>query len=609
MKSKFPYLTGAGLAAGLFLCAGLATAQTSNSIITFSVDMTGAANFVLGTDQVAVRGSFNGWNEYILTNNPSAANPYVFSGTTTDTADANGGQVFFKFWQSDPSAGNSGWENPVTDGSGNRKAVLPAQSGGQLVLPTMFYNDEGPATNATITFQVDMAQQINIGKFDPNADTVEVQGNAYGWSTGWTLTNNPSIIRTNQLGTVSVLTSNVYVNTFTAPAGESPGQVTWYKYVIQPAGAYEAPAPANVDNTGNRFTYMANETLPIVFFSDAPYAPLATNNVTFQVDMTAQVAGGAFNPASDTVYLAGAFNGWSENNPMTNNPEAANTNLYSTVVTYVDGVGATEPFKYRDPNYESLSASTPQVGGNRYFTMQPGITNITLAPVYFSDTPPGIQTTVTTPTEVTFTVNMTNAVEAGTQYGWDPDSDSVYLNGDFLGWQGWAVPTLMPYQLTNNPVGSSLYSLTLSIPAGNSLLLTYKYGMYNAANPNSYNDLDDEAGFAQNHSRYIRNEGSYTLPVDTFGNQFNEPVAFGQLAVGEPTTGSSPKVPISWLGLPGVQLQTSTNLNGNHWVSHPETDGATWTNGYISNNGFISVTNVPVSGKQLYFRLIRPVQQ
>jgi len=254
--------------------------------------------------------------------------------------------------------------------------------------------------------------------------------------------------------------------------------------------------------------------------------------------------------------------------------------------------------------------------------------------VYFADTPPGILTTVPTATEVTFTINMANAAEYGNPgVTFNPSTDQVYVNGDFLGWPTWNVPTLGGFQLTNNPPGSTYYSLTYQINGGNSLLLTYKYGMNNAANSASYNDLDDEGGFGQNHQRYIRTAGTCTLPVDTFGNQYDEPVATGNLSVGKISGGT---VPITWLGLPGVHLQTSTSLAGNNWVDHPETDGATWSNiGYYSNNvfivvgnagdaegaysnnvvggsigsGFISLTNYPAGSSSMFFRLVRPVVQ
>src|SRR5208337_3620231 len=272
MKSKL-LLKLLGSGGALCLCAGMALAQTSNTVVTFSVDMSFASPFVLGTDQVAVRGSFNGWNTYMLTNNPSASNPYLFSGTTTNTTDVNGTPMAFKFWQSD---GSGVWENPVTGGSGNRLVVLPPTSGASLVLPTMFFSDDGPTTNATITFQVDMTVQLATGAFDTNAgDTVEVQGNFQGWQSGDILMNDPTILRTN--GTT--VTSNVWVGSFTAIDPESPGQIIWYKFVIQPGGHYESPI--QVDGTGNRYGFMAGITNPVVYFSDVAPAPIVTNLVTF----------------------------------------------------------------------------------------------------------------------------------------------------------------------------------------------------------------------------------------------------------------------------------------------------------------------------------------
>ncbi len=610
-KSQFNIL-GRALGAAILVCtAGLASAQTSNTVITFSVDMTGSPNFILGTDNIYVRGTFNGYGEYMLTNNATGANPYLFSGTLTDTADANGGQAQYKFFNSDSSS--VGWENTVN--GNNRATLLPTTSGASLVLPTAFFSDDGPYTNCTVTFEVDMAQQINKGAFDTNADTVEVQGYFEGWSSGDTLTNDPTILRTNSFGLV---TSNVYVGTFvTAGNTGSPGQSENYKFVIQPGGHYENPAAVNVDGTGNRFFPLINLTNPIVFYADAPFAPVATNAVTFRVDMTEQTIIGGFVPSEDQVWVEGNFNGWqngaTSGNQLTNDIDADNTNIYSGVVVITDGVGVDEQYKFTYTggnvsggiDWENPGPNTPQIGGNRYFA-QPNATNTMLPVVYFSDTPP--ETGVGTPTEVTFTVNMANASEYGNAgVTFNPSTDSVYLNGDFIGWPSWSTADLP--QMTNNPVGSTYYSIIYLIPEGNVLLLTYKYGMYNqAANSGQGNSsaLDDEAGFAQNHSRYVRTFGNYTLPTDTFGNQFGEPIPFGQLSVGSVSGGT---VPISWLGLPGVHLQTSTNLSGAHWVDHPETDGSSWTTGYLTNDGFVSVTNYPAGPSSMFFRLVQPAIQ
>ena len=61
-----------------------------------------------------------------------------------------------------------------------------------------------------------------------------------------------------------------------------------------------------------------------------------------------------------------------------------------------------------------------------------------------------------------------------------------------------------------------------------------------------------------NHVRYIRQLGHYTLPLDTFGTPVTESL-LGGLTLGSPAAGH---IPVSWLGTPGVHLQTATK-------SHP----------------------------------------
>ena len=71
-----------------------------------------------------------------------------------------------------------------------------------------------------------------------------------------------------------------------------------------------------------------------------------------------------------------------------------------------------------------------------------------------------------------------------------------------------------PYELTNGTSGDKLYSTTLLIPRGNPLQMMYKF---------SINGADNELAAYVNHVRYIRNVGSYTLPLDTFGTPVTEP--------------------------------------------------------------------------------------
>ena len=79
------------------------------------------------------------------------------------------------------------------------------------------------------------------------------------------------------------------------------------------------------------------------------------------------------------------------------------------------------------------------------------------------------------------------------------------------------------------------------------------------------------------------------MPLDKFGTMTVEQ-SFGNLAIAPSTPGH---VLVSWLGRPGVYLQTKTALSGGLWVDHPETDG-------------LSSTNWPAGGSAIYFRLINP---
>src|SRR3954470_442082 len=104
-----------GLSAALLLsAASLASAASSNTVVTFRVDLSSqvtGGTFIPGTDTVAARGTFNGYGTFNLTNNPAGVNPNLYSGTVVDTTDANGGKLEYKFWNSNPSTPNGGWES------------------------------------------------------------------------------------------------------------------------------------------------------------------------------------------------------------------------------------------------------------------------------------------------------------------------------------------------------------------------------------------------------------------------------------------------------------------------------------------------------------------
>ena len=618
---KFSYLVKSAWCATLLLGATAIT-NASSSIVTFSVDMSvqlGLGTFIPGTDQVSVHGTFNNFGTFVLTNNPSASNTNIYQGTVVDTTNPNGSLETYKFYCTDASLG---WENPLNSSGKNRSARLPSNSGGSLVLPTVFFDDAGLQSTNQVTFQVDMAQQINLGNFNPGTDAAYVRSTANGWGLSWPLTNNPTILTTNTLGLV---TSNVYVGTYAVATGTNSSPE--FKYEYEPAGAWESPSATNQvgGGDGNRsFLDTNSQILPIVNYNDQPYAPIATNSVTFQVDMTAQTLLGNFTPGM-SVNVLGAFNGWVVgSNPLTNNLSAVNTNIYSAVIGITNSLNATEIYKFTfgtGPVYESSSPKFTTLDSgpndyNRLFYLPNGPT-LVLPVVNFSDV--GINDLLQTDTAVTFTVNMNGAV--GTDlHVFNPSVDAVYLNGPFANyngqignwypWLGGVNPVTAPsgFQMIETSPTSGIYTNTLIIPKGTSVDFDYKYGMdIGSANQDP---ADDEAISGNNHNRVVRSTatGLYTMPPDTFGNQYHEPYfyalskASGNLTVGAPSGGV---VPVTWLGRPGAHLQVNTSLVGSTWQDLVATDGTNWTVGVVSTNGFVSKTNWPASNKA-FFRLVKP---
>ncbi len=562
MKSKSQHKFGLG--ATLLFCAALAA--SADTVVTFNVDMSVASTngtFDPNTQTMAVRGNFSGWGTAMvaLTNDATGPNPALWSGATN--LPPNWPVIAYKYVIE---------TGDTYESSHNRLLTVPAS--GSIVAPVAYFNDTPPSDTLPfpVTFQVNLAQQINTGAFIPGTSSVFARGSFNGWATDFAMTNDPSILVTNQYGLV---TSNVYVYTYDVTG--SPGQTVDYKYYIDTGANWESPAPGTGDpnDNNNRFYNLVSgaQRTPLLYFNDNPYAPVATVDVTFQVDMSAQVLNGAFDPTIGIVEVRGNFNGWGTPQIIcTNDPAAVNTNLYSAVVRITDGVGVTDQYKFWGTGLPNSGWET--LADNRTFVLGSGPTQV-LPKVYFNNQSPS--DFLSAETLVTFTVNMTNAVGTDS-HAFDPSAgDKVYLNGipSFVGWD----PTsLAPFELTNNPVGSRLYTLPLLRPKGSPIQVTYKY---------SINGGDNEAGTGQNHVRYIRAVGTYTMPMDTFGNQYVEP-SFGNLQASPSTAGH---VLISWLGRPGVNLQTSTDLT--RWLDHPETDG-------------LSSTNWPSSGGPLFFRLIKP---
>jgi hypothetical protein len=277
---KFGEKSLSGIIIGFLLCvpAGLANAQTANSVVTFNVDMSAqvAAGMFVSGAEVDVWGTFNGWNFNVLTNITVGGNTNLYTATVTDTADVNGGTVSYLYFA--PSIG-AGWES--TADTEDRAARLPAASGASVVLPAVFFSDAGPLVTNTIIFSVNMAEEINLGLFVPGTDTVSVRGNLNGFALGNVLTNNSSIMTTNGSG---VVTSNVYVGAFTSvsPVNADQGYKFWNSNPY--CEPWESVDPDNQEQGGNRYYIngSGSQSLALVDFNDAPLAG-GSNTVIFNV--------------------------------------------------------------------------------------------------------------------------------------------------------------------------------------------------------------------------------------------------------------------------------------------------------------------------------------
>lgn len=598
MKPVFSKTSLRGLcfsAGALLLSAAIVSAQTP---VTFQVDM--SDNPLTAGQSVSVNGAFDGWSgNHVMSNNPEGANPNLYSATVTDVSVAKGSVMD---WQYRILSGSSTISYSSQADGDNYCATIPTN--GALATPSHFWSDDGPGLTYNITFQVDMAEQLHLGNFNPNTMNVYCQGSFEGWSdANFPLTNNAALNVTNGEGYV---TSMPYQGTFTTWTACSNAAAE-YKFVYNNgADVYEGPTTGDPDNNNNRFFVNAsNQTLPMVSFSDKPFNNTVTNNVTFIVDMQVQEFYSAFNPNTQQVEIFGDYNNWNGGTVMANtNP--ANTNLFYTTIQYIGGAGTPQYYKYQiDPggNWENPAASN-LIGGNRYFDLGSTSGNLVVGPVYFSDQSSFSMSDLVTVTncEVTFTVDMSAATNAASTYNsggpFVLGFDTVYLNGlnngnndSFWGWGPLDAPP--QYQMTE--VGdTALYTITLPVNQGQPLNIQYDYGIDGNANePNG------------NHFHYIRSLPNYSMPTDLFGAPAPQEPSFGNLAVNS----GAGNITLSWLGRPGVQLQKTSSLTSPIvWTPLPLTDGTNLTvnqgPGSLDPVGYAS-TNYPVTGSA-FFELIGP---
>jgi hypothetical protein len=294
--------------------------------VTFQVDMSEEielGHFVPGTDQLDVRGSFNGWGNagdyltndpaIVVTNFPSGvieSNVYIGMFPITSGAEISGvpaTNAFMEWKAVEDPAGS--WETPGpidADDAANRFFT----DNNSQVLPVVSFNDLPPNPTANVTLNVDMSGPI---AYDPNymPNSVTVWGSFNNWASGVNMASNPTPNTNIFSATVTmpedtaVIIQVRYTNTLVAAA--TPATPWVYDYLNDAVYNNNERRTVTLPVTVTTL----NTNMPVFRFLDLALDDYLRQNtpVLFSVNMANAVDtnGYAFNPSSDAVYINGMF--------------------------------------------------------------------------------------------------------------------------------------------------------------------------------------------------------------------------------------------------------------------------------------------------------------
>ena len=295
-----------------------------------------------------------------------------------------------------------------------------------------------------VAFSVDMGMKINDGTFDPLTQDVEVRGDFNNWG-------NPKGTNLNRVGTTSIYSAVV-------PVAGAEGATVEYKFYIT-----NLPGHEGWESIGNRSFNLGPagtpQELDVVYFSNqGPVGPVVTANVKFSVDMAVQIELGNFNQSTGVVQIRGPFNGWG-GTALTREGE---TTIYSGTVSVTANEGAEVPHKFYIAGFANPNDGYENAIGDRTFVM--AATPQVLDVVYFNNQGPvGPEVTA----NVTFSVDMALRIASG---AFDPATMGVDVRGDFNDWG------LTPLACEGT---SSVYSVTISVTAGDGADVGYKFYYHN----------------------------------------------------------------------------------------------------------------------------------
>lgn len=300
---------------------------TSPVNITFQVDMNNAIGvapgdsgraFVPATDSVYIAGPFNDWLGNSWNVDPDwqlkddNANGIYTIVTSWPIGTARNFVYKYGFWGPEVAS----FDNEA--GFGENHTYYVEGDGPDIKLPiTKFGNLTSLYQETDVTFTCDMSVQIAVGNFDPaNAKHLLVaRGSFNGWAgNDDALSRGASdIYSASSIGIYELDAENYYKYVFVEVSDTSDNTDNWESvdnrvYVVDGTEVDNPLAPDGVPDKLLETVYY-NNVGPGDIFQEAV-------TVVFKVDMNGAVSvapgdsGLAFNAATDSVYLAGAFNDW-----------------------------------------------------------------------------------------------------------------------------------------------------------------------------------------------------------------------------------------------------------------------------------------------------------
>jgi len=246
----------------------------------------------------------------------------------------------------------------------------------------------GTAFAQTVEFRVNMSAEARKGAFTPGTDVVHLAGTFNGWNSTATELTGPDA---DTVYSVTIDTFNV-------------GDNLEFKFVKNSDGW---------ESISNRkFTVREGNTVFEAFFDTAVVS------VEFKVNMSYEARQAKFTPGTDTVHIAGTFNGWNSTATELTGPDA--DTVYSVTIDNFK-VGEMLEFKFvkNSSGWESIS--------NRQFTV--GSDNNVYEAVFDSVVAAAGAKNIS----VTFSCNMEFEIVSGR---FKTATDTLTARGTFNGWSG-----------------------------------------------------------------------------------------------------------------------------------------------------------------------------